>query len=80
MTIKDLAEKMVEKVMCLKKSEIIYSKNRPGEVRRFISNSDKMKSLGWTPKVNIDEGLDKYVNWRKEIDDLDFYRNIMIGM
>ena len=79
-TIKDLAEKMVEKVMCLDKSEIIYSKNRPGEVKRFISNSDKMKSLGWTPKISIDEGLDKYVDWRKEIDDLDFYRNVMIGM
>ena len=51
----------------IKKGKIIYGKARPGEVKRFISNSDKMKSFGWKPKVNLEEGLEKYINWRKSL-------------
>ena len=47
-----------------KKGNIIYSDSRPGEVKRFISNSDKMKSLGWSPKIEWDKGLEKYINWK----------------
>jgi len=36
-------------------------------VKRFISNSDKMKSFGWEPKVDLEEGLEKYINWRKSL-------------
>jgi len=50
-----------------KQGEIIYGDARPGEVKRFISNSDKMKSFGWTPKVDLAEGLEKYINWRKSL-------------
>ena len=51
----------------IKKGKIIYGKARPGEVKRFISNSDKMKSFGWKPKVDLEEGLEKYINWRKSL-------------
>ena len=47
--------------------EITYGEARPGEVKRFISNSDKMKSFGWKPKVDLEEGLEKYINWRKSL-------------
>jgi nucleoside-diphosphate-sugar epimerase len=47
--------------------EIVYGEARPGEVKRFISNSDKMKSFGWEPKVGLEEGLEKYINWRKSL-------------
>jgi nucleoside-diphosphate-sugar epimerase len=47
--------------------EIVYGEARPGEVKRFISNSDKMKSFGWKPKVDLEEGLEKYINWRKSL-------------
>lgn len=50
-----------------KKGKIIYGDSRPGEVKRFISNSDKMKSFGWEPKVGLSEGLKKYIEWRKWI-------------
>ena len=33
----------------------------------FISNSDKMKSFGWEPKVGLEEGLEKYIDWRKSL-------------
>ncbi len=48
-----------------KKGKIIYGESRPGEVKRFISNSDKMKSFGWEPKTNLREGLSKYIGWRE---------------
>ncbi len=47
--------------------EITYGEARPGEVKRFISNSDKMKSFGWEPKVDLEEGLEKYIDWRKSL-------------
>tara|TARA_R110002167_G_scaffold63304_2_gene178819 strand:+ start:15446 stop:16504 length:1059 start_codon:yes stop_codon:yes gene_type:complete len=47
-----------------KKGKIIYGDSRPGEVKRFISNSDKMKSFNWEPKVGLSEGLKKYIEWR----------------
>ena len=72
-----LAEKMVE---IFERGEVNYDKPRPGEVKRFISNSDKMKSFGWEPKVGLDEGLKKYIDWRKTMNDLDFYKNIMMVM
>ena len=50
-----------------KQGKIIYGEARPGEVKRFISNSDKMKSFGWEPKVDLEEGLEKYINWRKSL-------------
>ena len=51
----------------IKQGKIIYGEARPGEVKRFISNSDKMKSFGWKPKVDLEEGLKKYINWRKSL-------------
>ena len=50
-----------------KQGKIIYGEARPGEVKRFISNSDKMKSFGWEPKIGLEEGLEKYIDWRKSI-------------
>ena len=63
-----------------KQGKIIYGEARAGEVKRFISNSDKMKSFDWSPKVGLDEGLEKYIKWRNDVDDVNFYRNLMIGL
>ena len=47
------------------KSRIKYSGNRSGEVVRYIGNISKLVSFGWKPKVGIDEGLKKSVEWYK---------------
>jgi len=36
---------------------------RPGEVRHLFSDSAKLKTLGWKPKTNVEEGINKYVRW-----------------
>jgi len=42
-------------------SKIIYQDSRPGEVKKFISNSDYMKSFGWEPKYDLKKGLTDYL-------------------
>ncbi len=36
---------------------------RPGDVRHFVHDASKLKSLGWKPEVSLEEGLRKYVDW-----------------
>ena len=37
------------------------------EVNRLICNNQKAKELiGWQPTVNLDEGLEKTMNWFRE--------------
>lgn len=39
---------------------------RPGHDRRYALTCDKMKKLGWEPKINLDRGLELTVNWYRE--------------
>lgn len=62
--IKELAKKIVE--ISGSKSPIIYQKERLAEVERLICNYDKAKKLfGWTPKILIDEGLKRNIEWER---------------
>jgi nucleoside-diphosphate-sugar epimerase len=48
-------------------SEIVIKANRPGEVSSFQADISKAhKLLGFEPKVNIDEGLVKTIEWYKK--------------
>ncbi len=42
-----------------------YLEARPGEVNNFCADITKVKKLGFQPKVNIWEGIDRYILWRK---------------
>ena len=50
-----------------KKFKIEYTKNIPnGDIKKTFSNVNKAKQLiKWSPKVNLDEGIRKFVNWYK---------------
>jgi len=63
-TVNDLAKLVVDTSETDVKT--IYGRPRPGEVKRFLSDSSYMRSLGWEPKVSMEEGMKKYINWRKE--------------
>lgn len=45
---------------------IEYAPPRPGEVTQFVANIEKAKRLGFTPKISIWDGIDKYIEWRKQ--------------
>ena len=50
-----------------KKFKIEYTKNIPnGDIKKTFSNVNKAKKLiKWKPKVNLDEGIKRFVNWYK---------------
>lgn len=57
----DLANKIFQ---CLgRECKIIPGKLQPGSTRRRCPNIDKIKALGFSPKVSIDEGLPSTVEW-----------------
>ena len=62
----ELANKIIE--LCDKTGEIepVYVEARIGEVKRLIADATKAKNLlGWKPEYNLDDGLEKFVQWYK---------------
>lgn len=62
-TINELAQKIKE--ITGSSSEILHVQPRPGEVGRLCADITKAKSLGFSPKVQLDEGLKTYIEWYK---------------
>ncbi len=54
-SIDDLAKKIINIVGI--KVKLSYDKTRPNGIRSKIIDSSFVKSLGWQPKVNLDEGI-----------------------
>jgi len=46
-------------------AEIKHGPARPGEVQRFPADISYAKSLGFSPKISIYEGIDCYIDWVK---------------
>jgi len=54
----------VRKIKIGKKVKIIFVKDRPGHDFRYALNSNKIKkALKWKPKINLDLGISKTVDW-----------------
>ena len=60
-TILDVAEQCISLVSS--KQEIKYGEDRPFNDHRYFISSDKLKALGWTPKISFDEGLKLTYQW-----------------
>ncbi len=57
-----LLEKYLQKKIAVK-----FAKTRPGDQAIFISdNSKAKKDFGWTPKINLEEGIKSLYEWIKE--------------
>ena len=46
--------------------EICWDTSKPNGTLRKVMNVDRMKSLGWEPKVGLYEGISKTYEWFKE--------------
>jgi dTDP-glucose 4,6-dehydratase len=44
-------------------SLIRFVSDRPGHDRRYAVRADRMRSMGWRPKVEFDRGLNSTVDW-----------------
>jgi dTDP-glucose 4,6-dehydratase len=47
-------------------SQIDYVTDRPGHDRRYSLSSEKVRALGWVPKVRFEDGLAETVAWYRE--------------
>ena len=43
--------------------QIMFVKDRPGHDFRYGIDSSKLRKLGWVPKTNFIEGLEKTIEW-----------------
>jgi CDP-paratose 2-epimerase len=44
-----------------------FSNWRPGDQKYFVSDNSKLyKYLNWTPKISMQDGVDKLINWIKK--------------
>ena len=60
-SIKDIAE-YIGKAL---NAEVQYVESRRGEVKHFGANCGKAEKLGFKPEVDIWEGIDQYIEWKK---------------
>jgi dTDP-glucose 4,6-dehydratase len=47
-------------------SQIQHVTDRPGHDRRYSLSSEKVRALGWTPRVRFEDGLEQTVSWYRE--------------
>ena len=67
-SIKDLAKKIAFETGF--KGEIIWDKSKPDGTPKKQLNIEKIKMLGWEPKINFEEGIkDTIKNYKKECKD-----------
>jgi len=46
---------------------------RPGEIRHLISDTTRIRSLGFAPAVDLQRGIERYLNWIREQADVNDY-------
>jgi GDP-L-fucose synthase len=63
-TIKKLAETISDVVGFM--GDIEWDTTKPNGTPRKVLNVDKIKSLGWEPKISLREGIQKTYEWYKE--------------
>ena len=64
MTIKELAQTISDVVGY--EGEIKWDSSKPNGTPRKVLNVDKIKSLGWEPKIGLREGIEKTYEWYKK--------------
>jgi dTDP-glucose 4,6-dehydratase len=47
-------------------SQVEHVSDRPGHDRRYSLSSEKVRALGWAPRVRFGEGLEQTVTWYRE--------------
>ena len=63
-TIKELAETIADVVGY--EGEIVWDTSKPNGTPRKVMNVDRMKALGWEPKISLKEGIESAYKWYLE--------------
>ena len=62
-TIKELADMIVD--ITGYENDYVWDTSKPNGTPRKVLNVDKIKSLGWEPKISLREGLESTYEWMK---------------
>lgn len=46
---------------------------RPGEIRHLISDTTRIRSLGFSPSVDLQQGIERYLSWIRDQGDVNDY-------
>ena len=65
-SIKELADRMIK--ISGKDIKPKHIRPRPGEVKDFVCNNTKARSIGWAPDIDFDKLLKEYMGWKNECD------------
>ena len=52
---------------------IVRGEFRPGEIRRLVADSTLMRSTGWQPRVELEDGIARYLDWVRTQGDVHDY-------
>ena len=52
---------------------IVRGEFRPGEIRHLISDISRIRSLGFEPRVDLETGIERYLSWISEQEDVRDY-------
>ncbi len=61
----DVVRRIIE-LTGAQESQIEYVADRPGHDRRYSLSSEKVRALGWAPRVRFSDGLEQTVAWYRE--------------
>ena len=62
----DLASKLIEMLGQSGRIKPVFVEPRPGEVQRLLADNSKVKkSVGWSPKYSLEDGLAGLIDWYK---------------
>jgi len=50
-----------------RRAVVKYIEKQKGDVKDTLADADKIGKLGWKPKVGIDEGIRRFVEWYEEL-------------
>ena len=56
---------LVKKSLMIEKDIVFTGEVRAGDPLNWEADITKLKNLGYTKKISIDQGIDEYVNWAK---------------
>lgn len=62
----ELTRLLIERCGRSMNTHVEHVTDRPGHDRRYAVNSERLRALGWSPSVGLDEGIARTVAWYRE--------------
>ena len=71
-SIRDLAA-LISDALNIHLDPIVPGTFRPGEIRHLISDTTRIRSLGFAPTVDLQRGIERYLSWIRDQGDVNEY-------